>query len=198
MVVTPAPVNLTDACLALLLNGLYGTGEIDAIASYNDPSHPMLFMFAHDGDNAWSGGFSYWYENVTQFSHSAASQGYEPTVVAEYLADHPIEWSDVVHVEDGGWVNADGDFGSPQYINWNWPLYGATGEFDIENGWAVDERNWAVLTGAHNRVEPAEAQAWKPELSNPDAPPCPECGALMARNGSCYVCLNCGATTGCS
>ncbi|MBW2667786.1 MAG: glycosyltransferase [Deltaproteobacteria bacterium] len=26
VVVTPAPVNLTDACLALLLNGLYGTG----------------------------------------------------------------------------------------------------------------------------------------------------------------------------
>ena len=137
--------------------GLYGTGEIDAIASYNDPDHPMLFLFAHDGDNAWSGGYSYWYENVSQFSHAAVAQGYEPTVVAEYLADHPIDWNDVVHVEDGGWVNADGDFGSPQYINWNWPLYGASGGFDIENGWAVDARNWAVLTAAQNRVETAEA-----------------------------------------
>ena len=25
-------------------------------------------------------------------------------------------------VEDGAWVNADGDFGAPQCINWNWPL----------------------------------------------------------------------------
>ncbi|MFH1689546.1 MAG: FlgD immunoglobulin-like domain containing protein [Candidatus Eisenbacteria bacterium] len=137
--------------------GLYGTGEIDAIASYNDPSNPMLFLFAHDGDNAWSGGYSYWYENVTQFSHAAASQGYEPTMISEYLADHPVAPSDVVHVEDGGWVNADGDFGSPQFINWNWPLFDGAGAFDIPGGWAEDERNWAVLTAAQNRVETAEA-----------------------------------------
>ncbi|MCS7109708.1 MAG: vitamin B12-dependent ribonucleotide reductase, partial [Candidatus Micrarchaeota archaeon] len=31
-----------------------------------------------------------------------------------------------------------------------------------------------------------------------DAPPCSYCGAIMVRNGSCYKCLNCGATSGCS
>jgi ribonucleoside-diphosphate reductase alpha chain len=31
-----------------------------------------------------------------------------------------------------------------------------------------------------------------------DAPSCSECGALMIRNGACYKCLNCGATSGCS
>jgi ribonucleoside-diphosphate reductase alpha chain len=31
-----------------------------------------------------------------------------------------------------------------------------------------------------------------------DAPPCHECGAIMVRGGSCYKCLNCGATSGCS
>jgi len=31
-----------------------------------------------------------------------------------------------------------------------------------------------------------------------DAPPCPECGSIMVRNGACYKCLNCGATSGCS
>lgn len=31
-----------------------------------------------------------------------------------------------------------------------------------------------------------------------DAPPCPDCGAIMVRNGACYKCLNCGATSGCS
>jgi ribonucleoside-diphosphate reductase alpha chain len=35
-------------------------------------------------------------------------------------------------------------------------------------------------------------------LNDVDAPPCPECGSLMTRNGSCYRCLNCGATSGCS
>src|SRR3989441_5528893 len=31
-----------------------------------------------------------------------------------------------------------------------------------------------------------------------DAPPCPDCGSIMVRNGACYKCLNCGATSGCS
>src|SRR6202158_3519436 len=33
---------------------------------------------------------------------------------------------------------------------------------------------------------------------NTDAPPCPDFGAIPVRSGSCYKCLNCGATTGCS
>ena len=31
-----------------------------------------------------------------------------------------------------------------------------------------------------------------------DAPLCDTCGAITVRNGSCYVCLGCGGTTGCS
>ena len=31
-----------------------------------------------------------------------------------------------------------------------------------------------------------------------DAPMCDECGHMTVRNGSCYRCLNCGASLGCS
>ena len=31
-----------------------------------------------------------------------------------------------------------------------------------------------------------------------DAPACADCGSIMVRNGSCYKCLNCGSTSGCS
>ncbi|MGZ6313364.1 MAG: TSCPD domain-containing protein, partial [Candidatus Limnocylindrales bacterium] len=31
-----------------------------------------------------------------------------------------------------------------------------------------------------------------------DSPSCAECGSIMVRNGSCYKCLNCGSTSGCS
>jgi ribonucleoside-diphosphate reductase alpha chain len=31
-----------------------------------------------------------------------------------------------------------------------------------------------------------------------DAPPCSTCGAIMVRNGSCYRCMSCGSTSGCS
>jgi hypothetical protein len=38
-------------------------------------------------------------------------------------------------------------------------------------------------------VEPAQAS---------DTPSCLHCGCLTNRNGSCYICANCGSTTGCS
>jgi ribonucleoside-diphosphate reductase alpha chain len=35
-------------------------------------------------------------------------------------------------------------------------------------------------------------------LYQQDAPPCPDCGAIMIRSGACYKCMNCGAVSGCS
>ncbi|MFH1017739.1 MAG: vitamin B12-dependent ribonucleotide reductase [Pseudomonadota bacterium] len=42
-----------------------------------------------------------------------------------------------------------------------------------------------------------EGQKWSFQLQE-DAPPCPDCGAIMVRNGVCYKCVNCGTTSGCS
>jgi ribonucleoside-diphosphate reductase alpha chain len=44
-------------------------------------------------------------------------------------------------------------------------------------------------------VEATEHEVFQAQA---DAPPCSVCGALMVRNGSCYKCLNCGSTSGCS
>lgn len=155
----------------------YGTEDIDQIAGVSNSNNPMLIVLAHDGDNAYAGGYSYYMENVAQFCNAAASAGYTPTVVQQYLQEHPVSSNDVVHVEDGSWINADGDFGSPDFINWNWPLFDQEGQFDIANGWAEDERNWAVITAAQNRVQTAEqiaggvniAQIQKPTMSASNA-----------------------------
>ncbi len=48
------------------------------------------------------------------------------------------------------------------------------------------------------RLEPAAPRAAIAFSPQADAPSCPDCGSLMIRNGSCYKCLNCGATSGCS
>jgi ribonucleoside-diphosphate reductase alpha chain len=40
-----------------------------------------------------------------------------------------------------------------------------------------------------------EKRTWREQA---DSPPCPVCGTLTVRSGTCYKCLNCGATTGCS
>jgi ribonucleoside-diphosphate reductase alpha chain len=47
-------------------------------------------------------------------------------------------------------------------------------------------------------TERTETQTKVTFLYQQDAPSCHECGAIMVRNGSCYKCLNCGSTSGCS
>lgn len=133
-----------------------GLSDFNALQTRNDNARPMLVVLAHDGDNAWGGGYSYYQEATPNLVSQANSVGYVATTVEQYLADHPVPSGDVVHVEDGAWVNADGDFGSPQMLNWNWPPVNSSGTVDIANGWAEDIRNWAVITAAQNVVDTAE------------------------------------------
>jgi ribonucleoside-diphosphate reductase alpha chain len=42
------------------------------------------------------------------------------------------------------------------------------------------------------------ADAMKSMYDMGDAPSCSTCGAIMTRNGSCYRCMECGSTSGCS
>ncbi len=54
-------------------------------------------------------------------------------------------------------------------------------------------------SGNQSQSSPYAAKT-KGHAFNPqsDAPACYDCGSIMVRHGSCYECLNCGATTGCS
>jgi ribonucleoside-diphosphate reductase alpha chain len=53
----------------------------------------------------------------------------------------------------------------------------------------------AAVAGGSDR---ANALAPSVIVNQADAPSCSDCGAIMIRNGACYKCLNCGATSGCS
>ena len=57
------------------------------------------------------------------------------------------------------------------------------------------ERGSAVATAADVQQQAMQA-AMADKMG--DAPICDTCGAITVRNGSCYVCLGCGGTTGCS
>ncbi len=46
--------------------------------------------------------------------------------------------------------------------------------------------------------DPQQSLPFKPSTAIEDAPLCAECGSIMTRNGSCYKCVNCGGTSGCS
>jgi ribonucleoside-diphosphate reductase alpha chain len=70
-----------------------------------------------------------------------------------------------------------------------------------------------ILTGVHVQTKPeapsSDGNAARNAASAPlndmksmyaldDAPSCAGCGSIMVRNGSCYKCMNCGETSGCS
>jgi ribonucleoside-diphosphate reductase alpha chain len=75
-------------------------------------------------------------------------------------------------------------------------------------GIAPEAQSWASPAGQ------AASQGHGPEMSDRgiyhaadamremyemgDAPSCSTCGAIMVRNGSCYRCMSCGSTSGCS
>ncbi len=59
----------------------------------------------------------------------------------------------------------------------------------------------AASTPAPTPVKPAPAESSPIKISfvgQEDAPACSDCGSIMIRNGTCYKCLNCGSTSGCS
>ena len=57
------------------------------------------------------------------------------------------------------------------------------------------------ITAAHSGPRggaPVASISSVTSLYQQDAPPCPDCGAIMIRSGACYKCMNCGAVSGCS
>jgi ribonucleoside-diphosphate reductase alpha chain len=62
---------------------------------------------------------------------------------------------------------------------------------DEENGFGSSSPGAVALTSTIS----SESVTFQ---TQDDAPPCAECGAIMVRSGTCYKCLNCGATSGCS
>ena len=65
------------------------------------------------------------------------------------------------------------------------------------NGTDVEKATEVAAQFTRATFEPAQPGLAGVE-STDDAPSCPDCGAIMVRNGACYRCMNCGSTSGCS
>jgi ribonucleoside-diphosphate reductase alpha chain len=118
---------------------------------------------------------------VDKFSHAR----YEPSgftnnpdiPIAKSLSDYIFRWLGKKFMkEDGAPMSPDG----------------------ISASLATPEPR-ATLQGAATQAASVMEQNEKTVFANQaDAPPCHECGAIMIRSGSCYKCLECGSTSGCS
>jgi ribonucleoside-diphosphate reductase alpha chain len=71
-------------------------------------------------------------------------------------------------------------------------------------GIAPEAQAWAAAAGPAHMPELKDrglyhaADAMREMYEMGDAPSCSTCGAIMVRNGSCYRCMSCGSTSGCS
>ncbi len=143
-----------------------------------DPARPVFVMPSTDGDNAWGGGSSSWFEATPQFFNESAGAGYRPSTPQDFVnafgANAPM-----AHIEDGAWIFPEMCYGSPNFLKWIEPPVAAPGSttrvpgtmVDMETpGFALKFWSWApVITGA-NWVETAEqilrdengsVEAWK-------------------------------------
>jgi len=62
---------------------------------------------------------------------------------------------------------------------------------------AVADSQLSLINGGNGHGQEA-LEDDRSFVSQQDAPPCSDCGAIMVRRGACYSCLNCGATSGCA
>src|SRR5207302_11096071 len=79
------------------------------------------------------------------------------------------------------------------------PAESARPEFDPSKGSVVGEGPGSMsmsIPSSNLKVHAADALAELVDLG--DAPSCHVCGSIMVRNGSCYKCMSCGSTSGCS
>jgi hypothetical protein len=116
----------------------------------NDPDHPILIVLHHDGDNHGGGSQEYYHEGIRGFIEWARKNRHRfvPTTVEDYLNRFPVEENDVVHVEPGSWLSADG--GGPDFHKWLAPE-------DPETGYSPDMNTWGTLVAAANYVHTAHA-----------------------------------------
>ena len=112
---------------------------------------------------------------IRKFSHMrfepAGFTGNKDVPIAKSITDYIFRWLAVKFLPEDSHseIVADKDMDSTMHSN------------------AMDQTMSAQENQEH---EVYTAQA--------DAPSCSDCGSLMTRNGSCYVCRECGSTSGCS
>jgi ribonucleoside-diphosphate reductase alpha chain len=130
---------------------------------------------------------------INKFSHAR----FEPSgftsnkeiPIAKSVMDYIFRWMDLKfgeHAGDADGTRADGAEDATQKA-----IVKAA-----EKEAVAGVKKMVATAGGASRITMEDEQ--NVFIKQADSPPCPECGSVTVRSGSCYKCHNCGATTGCS
>ncbi|MWC29229.1 alpha-amylase [Paenibacillus sp. MMS18-CY102] len=165
--------------------GYQGSATAKDLKAYEGiSSQKQFFVIAHDGDNA-SGraGSEETWRNAGNVTY--ADSGVKGMGIDEYLRNNTPAANDVVHVQDGSWIDTRDSSSDPQWHHWKLPFGIWKGQFadfnrvngttyepkkningeqdgmtvSFEYGYHYLERNFALLQAALNYAQTAE-QIW--------------------------------------
>ena len=102
-------------------------------------------------------------EATPQFFNDSKNAGYTVTSIQDMVNTKPPPANSYVHVEDGGWIFPESDYGSPYFLKWVEPpikegsaAYPGT-KVDLETpGFALKFWSWATVMAGANWCETAE------------------------------------------
>jgi hypothetical protein len=143
-----------------------GIGKItDHIAPH--ASVPVIVIPATDGDNAWGGGSSSWFEATPQLFGESANRGYKPSAPQDFVNAARAGVTADTHIEDGAWIFPEMCYGSPNFLKWIEPPVATVAnrgvtthpgtQIDMETpGFALKFFSYAPLMAGANWLETAE------------------------------------------
>jgi hypothetical protein len=143
-----------------------GIGKIvDHIAPHANV--PVIVIPSTDGDNAWGGGSSSWFEATPQLFGESANRGYKPSAPQDFVNAAKSSVTGDTHIEDGAWIFPESCYGSPNFLKWIEPPVATVAnrgvtthpgtQIDMETpGFALKFFSYAPLMAGANWLETAE------------------------------------------
>jgi ribonucleoside-diphosphate reductase alpha chain len=114
--------------------------------------------------------------------------------IAKSVMDYIFRWLELKFGDQRAGKTQDDELSDPEGLTATTVKAGLDAIANAEDAFAM-AASAGGTSKARIRLEETERQIFK---SQADSPPCPECGSVMVRNGTCYKCLNCASTSGCS
>lgn len=173
---TPGEIFITMSKEGTVISGLLDAfaTSISFALQYGVPLRDLVNKFAH-----------------MRFEPSGFTKNIQ-IPIAKSIVDYIFRWMAVKFLPRDDWAGVGIHVDENQLHDMETPI-------NQPSSPPVDESTQPKLSlDTPRSVHPRPAQSSRPFDVTGDSPTCDSCGGIMTRSGTCYKCMNCGSTSGCS